>query len=99
MIAWIGIKPKANIYDRAGVVVGAKGNSTNLNFDPLAGLCDVYPNLLVGRETHLFIFRMAKVAVVSRAGVFAADPSLNDWSFLGRSEGDSRNPPALLADK
>jgi len=99
MIARIGIKPKADIYDRAGIVIGTKRTSASLNFDPLTGLRDVYRNILIGHETHPLIFRMTKVAVVCRAGVFAADPRLNAWSFLGRPEADSCNRPALLADK
>src|SRR3712207_2770007 len=99
MIARIGIKSKVDVYDRAGIVIGAKRNSARLNFDSLTGLCDVYRNVLTGHETHHLIWRMAKVPVVGRAGVFAADPRLNSWPFPGRSEADSCNSPALLADK
>ncbi len=52
MIAWIGIKSKVGIYNRTGVVVGAKGDSADLNFDPLARLCDAYRNELAWREKH-----------------------------------------------
>jgi hypothetical protein len=58
MIARIGIKPKADIYDRAGIVIGTKRTSASLNFDPLTGLRDVYRNILIGHETHPLIFRM-----------------------------------------